>query len=272
MDFLTNFLNTVTSADRIGLICACLAFAIVLEALIPMFEFEGQKFKHVARNLTFVLTSGIVTIALAYLAFEILQIDEYRYGLLNLVAFPLWVDMVLSLIVLDFFGQYFIHVCLHHNRWLWKLHLVHHSDTEVDASTGTRHHPGDILVRESLIFCVIMVFGIAPQWYVLYRIITPFFAYFTHANIALPPGLDRMLSLLIVTPNMHKFHHHDARPWTNTNYGNILSCWDRLFGTYTYQDPSFVRYGLDTVDAAQADNLAYQFSLPFNSKIKTDYE
>jgi sterol desaturase/sphingolipid hydroxylase (fatty acid hydroxylase superfamily) len=117
-----------------------------------------------------------------------------------------------------------------------------------------------------------MVFGIAPQWYVLYRIITPFFAYFTHANIALPPGLDRMLSLLIVTPNMHKFHHHDARPWTNTNYGNILSCWDRLFGTYTYQDPSFVRYGLDTVDAAQADNLAYQFSLPFNSKIKTDYE
>jgi sterol desaturase/sphingolipid hydroxylase (fatty acid hydroxylase superfamily) len=272
MDFLTNFLNTVTSADRIGLVCACLAFAIVLEALIPMFEFEGQKFKHVARNLTFVLTSGIVTIALAYLAFEILQIDEYRYGLLNLVAFPLWVDMVLSLIVLDFFGQYFIHVCLHHNRWLWKLHLVHHSDTEVDASTGTRHHPGDILVRESLIFCVIMVFGIAPQWYVLYRIITPFFAYFTHANIALPPGLDRMLSLLIVTPNMHKFHHHDARPWTNTNYGNILSCWDRLFGTYTYQDPSFVRYGLDTVDAAQADNLAYQFSLPFNSKIKTDYE
>ncbi len=213
-----------------------------------------------------------MTIALAYLAFEILQIDEYRYGLLNLVAFPLWVDMVLSLIVLDFFGQYFIHVCLHHNRWLWKLHLVHHSDTEVDASTGTRHHPGDILVRESLIFCVIMVFGIAPQWYVLYRIITPFFAYFTHANIALPPGLDRMLSLLIVTPNMHKFHHHDARPWTNTNYGNILSCWDRLFGTYTYQDPSFVRYGLDTVDAAQADNLAYQFSLPFNSKIKTDYE
>ena len=272
MDFLTNFLNTVTSADRIGLVCACLAFAIVLEALIPMFEFEGQKFKHVARNLTFVLTSAIVTIALAYLAFEILQIDEYRYGLLNLVAFPLWVDMVLSLIVLDFFGQYFIHVCLHHNRWLWKLHLVHHSDTEVDASTGTRHHPGDILVRESLIFCVIMVFGIAPQWYVLYRIITPFFAYFTHANIALPPGLDRMLSLLIVTPNMHKFHHHDARPWTNTNYGNILSCWDRLFGTYTYQDPSFVRYGLDTVDAAQADNLAYQFSLPFNSKIKTDYE
>mgnify|MGYP001030688517 FL=1 len=271
MDALISFLNTVTSADRIGFVCLCLAFAIVLEAFIPLFEFKGQKFQHVTRNLVFVVTTGIVTIALAYLAFEIIQIERYGYGLLNLVTLPVWAEMVLSLIVLDFFGQYFVHVCLHQNKWLWKLHLVHHSDTEVDASTGTRHHPGDMLVRESLIFCVIMVFGISPHWYVLYRIITPFFAYFTHANIALPPALDRMLSLLFVTPNMHKFHHHDARPWTNTNYGNILSCWDRLFGTYTYQDPGFVRYGLDTVDAAQADNLVYQFSLPFNSKIKTDY-
>ena len=271
MESFISFLNTVTSADRIGFVCLCLAFAIALEAFIPLFEFKGQKFKHVARNLVFVLTTGVVTITLAYLAFEVIRIEDYGYGLLNLVILPVWVEMLLSLIVLDFFGQYFIHVCLHHNKWLWKLHLVHHSDTQVDASTGTRHHPGDMLVRESLIFCVIMVFGIAPHWYVLYRIITPFFAYFTHANIALPPRLDRMLGLLFVTPNMHKFHHHDVRPWTNTNYGNILSCWDRLFGTYTYQDPSYVRYGLDTVDAAFADNLAYQFSLPFNSKMKTDY-
>ena len=271
MDSFISFLNTVTSADRIGFVCLCLAFAIVLEAVIPLFEFKGQKFKHVTRNLVFVLTTGVVTIVLAYLAFEVIRIEDYGYGVLNLVTLPVWVEMLLSLIVLDFFGQYFIHVCLHHNKWLWKLHLVHHSDTQVDASTGTRHHPGDMLVRESLIFCVIMVFGIAPHWYVLYRIITPFFAYFTHANIALPPRLDRMLGLLFVTPNMHKFHHHDARPWTNTNYGNILSCWDRLFGTYTVQDPRFVRYGLDTVDASLADNLAYQFSLPFNSKIKTDY-
>ena len=101
-----------------------------------------------------------------------------------------------------------------------------------------------------------MLFGIDAHWYVLYRIITPFFAYFTHANIALPAVVDRTLAWVFVTPNMHKFHHHDARPWTNTNYGNILSCWDRLFGTYTDQDPRLVRYGLDTVDPAQSQNLA----------------
>lgn len=200
------------------------------------------------------------------MAYEIVQIEDYAYGLLKVVALPGWVEMLVALIVLDFFGQYCIHVCLHQNKWLWKLHLVHHSDTQVDASTGTRHHPGDMLVRELLIFFVIIVFGIGAHWYVLYRVITSFFAYFTHANIALPIAVDRTLALLIVTPNMHKFHHHDERPWTNTNYGNILSCWDRLFGTYTYHDPSLVRYGLDTVDPAQAQNLAYQFTLPLQSK------
>ena len=89
MDVLTSFLNTVTSADRIGFVCLCLAFAIVLEAFIPLFEFKGQKFQHVTRNLVFVVTTGIVTIALAYLAFEVIQIEGYGYGLLNLVTLPL---------------------------------------------------------------------------------------------------------------------------------------------------------------------------------------
>ena len=97
-----------------------LLFAIALEAFIPLFEFKGQKFKHVTRNLVFVLTTGVVTITLAYLAFEVIRIEDYGYGLLNLVTLPVWVEMLLSLIVLDFFGQYFIHVCLHHNKWLWK--------------------------------------------------------------------------------------------------------------------------------------------------------
>ena len=271
MESFVSLLNGVTSVDRIGLVCGCLALAIALEAMIPLFAFQGSKSSHVARNLVFVVTTGIVTIVLAYVAYELIAIEGYAFGLLKLVTLPLWLEMLVALAVLDFFGQYFIHVCLHHNKWLWKLHLVHHSDTQVDASTGTRHHPGDMLVRESLIFCVIMLFGIDAHWYVLYRIITPFFAYFTHANIALPAVVDRTLAWVFVTPNMHKFHHHDARPWTNTNYGNILSCWDRLFGTYTDQDPRLVRYGLDTVDPAQSQNLAYQFALPFNPNVKTDY-
>ena len=72
-------------------------------------------------------------------------------------------------------------------------------------------------------------------------------------------------------PHMHKFHHHFERPWTDTNYGNILSCWDRIFGTFVYADPRDIRYGVDTVDDEMCENLGYQYTLPFNKAIKTDY-
>ena len=96
MDSFISFLNTVTSADRIGFVCLCLAFAIVLEAFIPLFEFKGQKYKHVTRNLVFVLTTGVVTIVLAYLAFEVIRIEDYGYGVLNLVTLPVWVDAAVA--------------------------------------------------------------------------------------------------------------------------------------------------------------------------------
>ena len=267
IDELTNMPDPV----RLGLLFGSLLVAITLESFIPYFDFGYSKVRHVATNLVFVLTSGIVSIGLAFLAYSVIDITRLEFGLFYLVNIPLWLQLILSLVLLDFFGQYFIHVCLHRYKWMWKLHLVHHSDTTVDASTGTRHHPGDILVRELLIFVVIVLVGIPAAFYVLYRIITPFFAYFTHANIRLPMSLDRLLSWIIVTPHMHKFHHHFERPWTNSNYGNILSCWDRLFGTFVYANPDDIRYGLDTVDGKHDMDLAYQFSLPFNKLIKTDY-
>lgn len=256
---------------RFYLVVGSLAFALALESLIPLFRFNYQRFRHVGTNLVFLLTSGVVTGVLAFIAFALLQIDHFEYGVFGLITLPLWLELVLSLMLLDFFAQYYIHVCLHKYKWLWKLHLVHHSDTTVDASTGTRHHPGDIATRELLTLLLVLLFGIRPEVYVLYRIVTPFFTYFTHANINLPPTLDRALSYVIVTPHMHKFHHHFERPWTDTNFGNILSIWDRLGGTFVYDDPRKIQYGVDTVDGDQDLSLGYQYSLPWNSDIKTDY-
>jgi len=264
-------LNMLPDEIRIAFVFGSLAIAVMLEALIPFRAFGYRKLTHIGTNLVFVLTSGLVSFGLAFIAYELLKIEDLQFGLFHLLELPLWLQLVISLLLLDFFGQYLIHVCLHRYKWLWKLHLVHHSDTTVDASTGTRHHPGDILVRETLIFMVIIVVGIPAAFYVLYRIITPLFAYFTHANIALPDRLDRALSWIIVTPHMHKFHHHLERPWTDTNFGNILSCWDRIFGTFVYDNPRTIQYGVDTVDGNEDLNLRYQFALPFNPSIKTDY-
>ncbi len=264
-------LNQLPDSTRVGLLFGSLLAALALESLFPNIEFGYRKLTHVATNMVFILSSGIISLGLAFLAYGIIDITRLEFGLFYIIGIPLWMQLVISLVLLDFFGQYLVHVCLHRYKWMWKLHLVHHSDTTVDASTGTRHHPGDILVRELLIFSVIVCVGIPAAFYVLYRIITPFFAYFTHANIRLPINLDRALSWIIVTPHMHKFHHHFERPWTNSNYGNILSCWDRMFGTFVYDNPDDIHYGLDTVDGQYDLNLAFQFSLPFNKTIKTDY-
>jgi len=271
MDALQQFATSLTDAERIGLIFVSLLLCICLEFYRPLFQFNRPRARHIGFNLIFVITSGIVTLGLAYLAFKVLHIDHWSWGLLPKLGLPEWASFLISLALLDLFGQYGIHAALHRYKWLWKLHLVHHSDTEVDASTGTRHHPGDIMVRELLVMAVIAIFGIAPYVYVIYRLITPVFAYMTHANVRMPESLDRALSWIIVTPTMHKFHHHDVRPWTNCNYGNILSIWDRLFGTFSYGDASSVVYGLDTTDAKQDMALAYQLTLPFNGAIKTDY-
>jgi sterol desaturase/sphingolipid hydroxylase (fatty acid hydroxylase superfamily) len=148
--------------------------------------------------------------------------------------------------------------------------MVHHSDTHVDATTATRHHPGDYLMREVFSLIAIVIGGIPLAYYLFYRILTIFFAYFTHANISLPKVIDRALSYVIVTPDMHKFHHHFERPWTDTNFGNIFSFWDRIFGTLVYDNPKNIVYGLDVTDDSKDLDLAYQYSLPWNKSIKVE--
>ena len=154
---------------------------------------------------------------------------------------------------------------------MWKFHMIHHSDTKVDATTGTRHHPGDYMIREVFALIAIMVAGAPLAYYMVYRIATIFFTYWTHANISLPGWLDKTLSVVFISPNMHKFHHHFERPWTNTNYGNIFSLWDRIFGTMVYDDTRKIEYGLDVLDGSTDEDVKFQLKIPFDKNIKTDY-
>nr|HMP31289.1 sterol desaturase family protein [Saprospiraceae bacterium] len=95
--------------------------------------------------------------------------------------------------------------------------------------------------------------------------------YFTHANLKLPLWADKTISILFISPNMHKFHHHFERPWTDTNFGNIFSIWDRMFGTFVYDDPKKIVYGLDVLDNSKSEDLSYQIKVPFDKSVKTDY-
>jgi len=272
MEAFLNFFETMPSWQKMVWILICLTFSFGLEGIMPLFKLNYRKWKHAGTNLVFLATSILINLLFATATLGIFfWLQETQFGLLYLVELPIWVELLLAVMFLDFVAQYAVHYLLHRVKWMWKFHMVHHSDTKVDATTGTRHHPGDYLLREVFALIAIVVAGVPLAFYLFYRIVTVFFAYFTHSNIKMPRWLDKPLSLVFVTPNMHKFHHHFERPWTDTNFGNIFSFWDRLFGTLVYDDPKKIKYGLDILEDSTDEDIMYQFKIPFDNTIKTDY-
>ena len=272
MEAFLDFFEQMPNWQKLVWIFICLSFNWILEGGFPLFSFNYKKWKHAGVNLIFLSTSLAVNLIFGLLTVGVFAwITANQIGLLYLFELPIWMELIIALLLLDFMAQYFVHYLLHKVKWMWKFHMVHHSDTKVDATTGTRHHPGDYLLREVFALVTIVITGIPLAFYLFYRILTVFFAYFTHANFNMPSWLDKPLSYIIVTPNMHKFHHHFERPWTDTNFGNIFSIWDRLFGTFVYDDPKKIKYGLDVLEDATDENVAYQFKIPFDNRIKTDY-
>ena len=256
--------------QKLAWVVFCLSLAWIVEAIAPLAKHDYGKLKHDGTNLVFLSFSLFINFIVGAATVGVfLWIENANVGLLQSVDLPLLVELSVAVLCLDLMAQYTVHYLLHRVTWMWKLHMVHHSDTRVDATTGTRHHPGDYLLREVFALTTAVVIGIPVAFYVFYRILTIFFAYFTHANFSLPQGLDRALSWVLITPNMHKFHHHFERPWTDTNFGNIFSFWDRLFGTLVYDDPRKVRYGLDVLDDRLDEDIVYQLRIPWDNTIRT---
>jgi len=265
-----NFFETMPAWQKLLWLVTCLSFNWIIEAVSPLFGFTYRKLKHIGVNMVFTASDlglnvifGLLTVGLFSWA------SSNQIGLLYWLDLPLWLELVVAVLILDLVAQYSVHYLLHRVTWMWRFHMVHHSDTHVDATTGTRHHPGDYITREVFALLAIIVSGISLAFYLFYRFCTIFFAYFTHANIRLPVSLDKALSLVLVTPKMHKFHHHFERPWTDTNFGNIFSFWDRIFGTLEYGDETAIRYGLDVLDDSKDEDVAYLFKVPFDYSIKT---
>lgn len=166
-----------------------------------------------------------ITIAAAVLA------ENLKFGLFHWTIMPLWIVLPLSIMMFDW-AIWLQHLITHKVHFLWRLHRVHHSDIDFDVTTGIRFHPLEILL--SLIYkaTFILLLGL-PAWVVFVcEVILNAMAVFSHANLRIIPGVERILRVLIVTPDMHRIHHSIQPHETDSNYGNFLSIWDRLFNTY----------------------------------------
>ena len=229
-----------------------------------------RKWRHARTNLFLLLFVMIINAVFGVVTLGVFNwLDTAHFGFLHLFEAPVWVKLLLSLLVLDFIAQYGVHYLLHKVPLLWRLHLVHHTDKMVDATTGTRHHPLDFILRETFALIAVVLMGMPISFYLFYRILSVAFTYFTHANISLPSSLDKALSYIIVTPDMHKFHHHNQLPWTDSNYGNMFSIWDRLFGTFFYGNVKDIVYGIDIADHTNDESIAVQLGIPFNKNVKS---
>lgn len=272
LDALIDYFNNIPSLHRALILAGGIVLFWLIEGVIPLVNFRYHKWKHAGLNLFFTATTIVVNFAFALL---IVKASDWavanKMGVLQWISMPTWAFMLVGLLLLDLIGAWFIHFIEHKFKWMWKFHMVHHADTMVDTTTANRHHPGESVFRAVFTVLGVLICG-APMWLVMmYQSMSAVFSQFNHANIRLPRWLDKTISWVIVSPDMHKVHHHYVRPQTDTNYGNIFSIWDRLFGTFDYTPVEQLRYGLDVLDDATDGDLSYQLRIPFRKDIPTDY-
>lgn len=235
-----------------------------LETIVPLYRYQNSRVRHALPNIALTLILVLTNLALSFFPAYLAGLSvRYRIGLLYLADLPVWTKLAFGVLALDLFA-FFAHVLLH-KSWLgWQFHRVHHSENAVDVTTTFRQHPGETAWRILWQLAAIVVFGI-PLWIVIiYLVLSSLNAQLEHANIKLSLSLDRFLRLLIVTPHMHKVHHSRYQNETDSNYSNIFSFWDRLFGSYTAQiDFQRLRYGLDGFDDKAAQTLRGLLKMPF---------
>lgn len=156
---------------------------------------------------------------------------QQGWGLFHWLSLPAWIEILLAFMLLDL-AIWAQHLATHHVPLLWRLHMVHHADRDLDASSALRFHPVEMLLSALYKLAVILILGPAVIAVIAFEVLLNASAMFNHANWALPERLDRVLRLLIVTPDMHRIHHSVTRGEQNRNFGFCLSIWDRMFGTY----------------------------------------
>jgi len=255
------------------IVAAMLALLWILESIIPQFVARKRRLSHNAANLTLGAINAVATFGLALALYAICEsAEQHGFGLMRWIAGPLaqgqtalpvWLQWILVLIVFDFW-MYVWHVINHKIPLLWRLHSVHHTDEELDASSALRFHTGEILLSSTARLAVAPLLGMSIEQLLVYEIILQPVILFHHSNVRVPSHIDRILRCVIVTPWMHWVHHSEYQPETDSNYASVLSIWDRVFRTFRLrQDPDRIQLGLKGYQPRQWRRLDGMLLSPF---------
>ena len=265
MENLLLIFENISSLNRALILISGITIFWVIEGIVPFKFLDYKKWKHSIPNFLLTLTTIIVNFFFAFLlVFAADWTNENNFGILQIVNSTTLVSIILGLLVLDLIGAYLPHLVQHKVKLLWYIHIVHHTDHKVDTTTANRHHPFESVVRFIFTFIGIFISGAPIGLVLMYQSLSVIASQFNHANIQISNKVDKILSYLIVSPNMHKVHHHYELPYTDSNYGNIFSIWDRLFGTYMELNKEEIIYGVDTdLDEIQNSKFTSLIERPF---------
>ncbi len=268
MEELLNYFKDIPALHRGIIIVGGLTFFWLLEGVMPLFGKPYKKWSHAIPNIFFTFTTILVNLPLAFLLLKSSDwVVENNFGIINwLPDMALWLYAIIGLFLMDFIGAYLPHLIEHKVKPLWMVHLVHHTDHNVDATTANRHHPLESFIRYTFTLLGVFIIGTPIGIIMLYQSMSVVATQFNHANIKLPKKLDDILSYVVVSPDMHKVHHHYRLPYTDSNYGNIFSVWDRLCGTYMKLDTDKIVYGVDVFpDKKKNSHIGELLKQPFQN-------
>lgn len=269
MNDLISYFTTIPSSHRSLILVGGITLFWLIENAFPLFNFNYKKTHHAGINLFLTMTTIVVNFCLAFILVKAADWTIINnFGILQeLPQMPVWLYTLIGLLLLDLIGAYLVHLVEHKTKFLWRFHLIHHTDTWIDTTTANRHHPGESVIRFIFTTFGVLIVG-SPMWMVfLYQTLSVIATQFNHANIALPKKVDVFLSYFIVSPDMHKVHHHYILPYTDSNYGNIFSIWDRIFGTFMTMPREEIRYGVDThLKSEEHNELKNLLKIPFQKQ------
>lgn len=259
-------------ALRFGLFASIFVIMSILETMLPRRERRFSRTQRWSTNLGVLLADygsvAAVTVVIPISAtISAMWAQANGWGVLNLVDLPVWLEWIIAFAFLDFviWGQ---HVVTHKVPVLWRIHRVHHSDEDLDASSAIRFHPLEIVLSIFTKSAAILLLGPAAIAVVLFEAMVNGSAMFNHANFKLPLGVDRIVRWLFVTPDMHRVHHSVLRHETDSNYGFALAIWDRIFGTYKDQPDAGhedMVIGLPNWQDEKPTKLLWTLALPFRN-------
>ncbi len=261
--------GTVTSEAtiRVGSFVAILIIVGIMETIFPRRRLDVSKPRRWFANLSISALSTFVARLLLPVAPVGLSLycTQHSVGLFHFVSLPGWLTLPASVLLLDML-IYFQHVIFHKHPLLWRIHRMHHADLNIDASTGIRFHPIEILLSILIKFGAIIVLGTPATAVIIFEILLNGCALFNHANMRLPLKFDARLRLIVVTPDMHRVHHSTDMKEANTNFGFNFPWWDKMFGTYKSQPDlghDNMHIGLNIFRQPEFIRLSKMLTIPF---------